>query len=235
MQKSRVAEVHPLSTAQPVQCRRASASHDGSQRPERVVCSCRAAENTAAKAKKSGSQWTLCWREMDSNYRLATIHSVPGTWNRSSEFISPHTKPSLPGIARLCAKGRSVSYAVSAGPFRNRHGVQELASGPRAGQYRFVDLTFTDLRQLADVAAGLRDIILVTGFVGFRRVRRGRRISRAARRARRGYDGLAPEAARERGRLFLAGVGSRTVLFATSAVFDAERDLRLRVGVASGS
>jgi hypothetical protein len=28
---------------------------DGSQRPERVVCSCRAAENTAAKAKKSGS------------------------------------------------------------------------------------------------------------------------------------------------------------------------------------
>ena len=52
---------------------------------------------------------------------------------------------------------------------------------------------------------------------------------------RRGYDGLDPEAARERGRLFLAGVGSGTVLFATSALFDAERDLRLRVGVASGS
>ena len=42
-------------------------------------------------------------------------------------------------------------------------------------------------------------------------------------------------ATRERGRLFLAGVGSGTVLFATSALFDAEPDLRLRVGVASGS
>src|SRR6516225_6968264 len=53
------------------------------------------------------------------------------------------------------------------------------------------------------------------------RAREGRRISRAARIVRRGYDGLAPEAARERGRLFLAGVGSGTVLFAISAVFDA--------------
>jgi hypothetical protein len=42
-------------------------------------------------------------------------------------------------------------------------------------------------------------------------------------------------ATRERGRLFLAGVGSGTVLFATSALFDAEPDLRLRVGVASSS
>jgi len=67
------------------------------------------------------------------------------------------------------------------------------------------------------------------------RSRKGRRISRAAWIVRRGYEGLAPEAARERGRLFLAGVGSRTVLSATSALFDAERDLRLRVGVASGS
>jgi hypothetical protein len=40
---------------------------------------------------------------------------------------------------------------------------------------------------------------------------------------------------RERGRLFLAGDGSAAVSFATSAVFDAERDLRLRVGGASGS
>jgi hypothetical protein len=41
-------------------------------------------------------------------------------------------------------------------------------------------------------------------------------------------------ATRERGRLFLAGVGSGT-LFATSALFDAEPDFRLRVGIASGS
>jgi hypothetical protein len=43
--------------------------------------------------------------------------------------------------------------------FLNRHGVQELASGARAGQYRLVDLTFTHLGQLADVAAGLCNII----------------------------------------------------------------------------
>ena len=40
---------------------------------------------------------------------------------------------------------------------------------------------------------------------------------------------------RERGRLFLAGFGSTKGSFATSAVFDAERDLRLRNGGASGS
>jgi hypothetical protein len=40
---------------------------------------------------------------------------------------------------------------------------------------------------------------------------------------------------RERGRLFLAGDGSASVSFATSAVFDTERDLCLRVGVALGS
>jgi hypothetical protein len=34
-----------------------------------------------------------------------------------------------------------------------------LASGARAGQHRLVDLTFTDLRQLANVAASLCDII----------------------------------------------------------------------------
>jgi hypothetical protein len=34
-----------------------------------------------------------------------------------------------------------------------------LASGPRAGQYRLVNLTFTDLRQLAKIAAGLRNVI----------------------------------------------------------------------------
>ena len=39
---------------------------------------------------------------------------------------------------------------------------------------------------------------------------------------------------RERGRLFLAGFGSTKGSFATSAVFDAERDLRLRAGGASG-
>ena len=99
-----------------------------------------------------------------------------------------------------------------------------------------MDLTFTDLRQLANVAAGLSDIIHRHGLCRInRRARGGRRISRVAPRVRRGYDGLAPEAVRERGRLFLAGVGSRTVLFAPSAVFDAERDLRLRVGVALGS
>jgi len=59
--------------------------------------------------------------------------------------------------------------------------------------------------------------------------------TRVARRVRRSYDGLAPEAARERGRFFLAGVGSGTVSLATAALFDAERDLRLRVGVTSGS
>jgi len=71
----------------------------------------------------------------------------------------------------------------------------------------------------------------VTGLSDYRQARRGRRISRAAQRVRRGRDGRAPEATRERGRPFLAGVGSATVSFATSAVLDAERDLRLRVGV----
>ena len=98
-----------------------------------------------------------------------------------------------------------------------------------------MDLTFTDLCRLANVAAGLCDIIRRRALSGYRRARGGRRISRAAPRVFRSYDGLAPEATRERGRLFLAGVGSGTVLFATSAVFDAERDLRLPVGVASGS
>jgi hypothetical protein len=46
-----------------------------------------------------------------------------------------------------------------AGRFRRRHGVQQLAPGARAGQHHLVDLTFTDLRQLADVAAGLSNII----------------------------------------------------------------------------
>jgi len=101
-----------------------------------------------------------------------------------------------------------------------------------------VDLPFADLGQLADIAAGLCD-------VGSRhRLGRitGELVEAVEYRAQLRecveatiYDGLAPEAARERGRLFLAGVGSRTVLFATSAVFDAERDLRLRVGVALGS
>jgi len=48
-------------------------------------------------------------------------------------------------------------------------------------------------------------------------------------------DGLAPEATRERGRLFRARVDSAAGSFAASAVFDAERDVRLRVAVASGS
>jgi len=34
-----------------------------------------------------------------------------------------------------------------------------LAPGTRAGQHYLVDLTFTDIRQLADVAAGLRDVV----------------------------------------------------------------------------
>jgi hypothetical protein len=41
-----------------------------------------------------------------------------------------------------------------------------LALGTRAGQHYLVDLTFTDLRQLADVAAGLRDVVSRQGFVG---------------------------------------------------------------------
>jgi hypothetical protein len=99
-----------------------------------------------------------------------------------------------------------------------------------------VDLTFTDLRQLANVPAGLCDIIRRHGLCRIT----GEFVEAVEYRAqlprvRRGYDGLAPEAARERGRLFLAGIGSGTVLSATSALFDAERDLRLRVGVASGS
>ncbi|MGC1887248.1 MAG: hypothetical protein WA709_14325, partial [Stellaceae bacterium] len=97
-----------------------------------------------------------------------------------------------------------------------------MAPGARAGQHHFVDLTFTDLRQLADAAAGLCDVVGRHGLCRITGELTGRRISRAAR----GYDGLAPEATRERGRLFLAGVGSGTVLFATSALFDAERDLR---------
>jgi hypothetical protein len=45
------------------------------------------------------------------------------------------------------------------------------------------------------------------------------------------------EATRDRGRLLLAGVGSATASFPLSGVrdFDAERDLRLRVGVAATS
>jgi len=38
---------------------------------------------------------------------------------------------------------------------------------------------------------------------------------------------------REPDRAFLVGVGAATASFATSADFDTERDLRLRVGVAS--
>ena len=34
-----------------------------------------------------------------------------------------------------------------------------MAPGTRAGQHYLVDLAFTDLRQLADVAAGLRDVV----------------------------------------------------------------------------
>jgi hypothetical protein len=34
-----------------------------------------------------------------------------------------------------------------------------LPAGTRAGQDHLVDFTFTDLRQLADVAAGLRDVV----------------------------------------------------------------------------
>jgi hypothetical protein len=34
-----------------------------------LSATCHAAENTAAKAKKSGSQWTLRWRKTDSNPR----------------------------------------------------------------------------------------------------------------------------------------------------------------------
>ena len=53
---------------------------------------------------------------------------------------------------------RQLLWSVQ-GRFRSRHGVQQLAPGTRAGQHYLVDLTFTDLRQLADVAAGLRDVV----------------------------------------------------------------------------
>jgi hypothetical protein len=48
----------------------------------------------------------------------------------------------------------------------------------------------------------------------------------------RGHSGCG-EATRERDRLLLAGVGTRTASIAISAGFDAARDRRLRVGVAS--
>jgi hypothetical protein len=38
-----------------------------------------------------------------------------------------------------------------------------LAPGARAGQHHLVDLTFADLRQLADVAAGLHDVVSRNG------------------------------------------------------------------------
>ena len=38
-----------------------------------------------------------------------------------------------------------------------------MAPGTRAGQHHLVDLTFTDLRQLAYLAAGLRDIVSSNG------------------------------------------------------------------------
>ena len=60
----------------------------------------------------------------------------------------------------------SYSRSVAGSRFRNRYGVQELASGARAGQHRLVDLTFTDLRQLADIAAGLQDVVSHHGLIG---------------------------------------------------------------------
>src|SRR5438034_11830465 len=75
--------------------------------------------------------------------------------------------------------------------------------------------------------------------------RTGKRRSASARSEFRGQDSAfgeevrsgCVEATRERGRLFPADFGSATASFATSAVrdFEAERDLRLPVGVASAT
>ena len=72
------------------------------------------------------------------------------------------------------------------GRFRSRHRVQKLAPGARARQHHLVDLMFTDLRQLAYVAAGLHDVVSRDGLC---------RITGefAAPKVRRGYDGVAPE------------------------------------------
>ena len=40
-----------------------------------------------------------------------------------------------------------------------RHHVQQLATSPRAGQHHLVDFALSDLCQLPDIAAGLRDVV----------------------------------------------------------------------------
>jgi hypothetical protein len=72
---SSATRAQPLSIAPTVILYAASSSAPG---VASVVLSatCHAAENTAAKAKKSGSQWTLRWREVDSNRQFE--HQIGG-------------------------------------------------------------------------------------------------------------------------------------------------------------
>jgi hypothetical protein len=79
---------------------------------------------------------------------------------RNTETHPLHPLDPLAGRKTIGQRAAFASYSRSvAGRFRNRYGVQELASGASAGQYRLVDLTFTDLRQLTNVAAGLHDVV----------------------------------------------------------------------------
>src|SRR5580692_3469522 len=161
------------------------------------------------------------------NYNLA-IHSNDPFW------IVQKDQASLSAV-RLTTPRRPVQTGRLRGCFRSRH--RALKNG--AGRVQDKATRGSPVRRPWSTrgycGGSVRCRQPSPAWSDYRRTRRGCRISRAAPRVRRGYDGLAPEAARERGRLFVAGVGSRTVLFATSAVFDAERDLRLRVGVALGS
>ena len=49
----------------------------------------------------------------------------------------------------------------------------KMPASSRAGQHHLADLTLAHLRQLADVAAGLSDVVRRHGFVGLPRAREG--------------------------------------------------------------
>ena len=94
-------------------------------------------------------------------------------------YHNPRCNTSRRTLALLREKGvepQIVEYLKtppSAVELKRILGWLKMPASSRAGQHHLADLTLAHLRQLADVAAGLSDVVRRHGFVGLPRAREG--------------------------------------------------------------